>query len=175
MDGQVLEEVFQYFGRDVSGAREKYRQFIADGLAMGHRDDLMGGGLRRRKAIKDDSAERDHFDPRMLGSRMFVDNLLRNEVLREKINLSLPLSELIDRVCSLLNMEPEAVRRPSKVRSLAEARGLICYLAIRERGYKGSELGRELQLGPAGVSIAVRRGESLMRERPDVREKVLHQ
>jgi len=31
MDGQVLEEVFQHFGRDVSGAREKYRQCIADG------------------------------------------------------------------------------------------------------------------------------------------------
>ena len=71
MDGQMLEEVLQFFGRDISGARAKYRQFIADGLATGHRDDLIGGGLRRRKAIKDDSAERDHFDPRVLGSRVF--------------------------------------------------------------------------------------------------------
>jgi hypothetical protein len=175
MDGQVLEEVFQRFGQNVFSAREKYRQFIGDGLTTGHRDDLVGGGLKRRRGIKNDSAHRDHFDPRVLGSRVFIDNLLRNKMLREKINISLPLPELVDRVSSVLNLEPTAVRRPSKARPFAEARGIICYLAIRELGYKGLELEKELHLGPAGVSIAVRRGESLMRERPDFKEKVLSQ
>jgi putative transposase len=172
MDGQVLEEVLQRFGRTVFSARGKYRQFIADGLATGQRADLVGGGWKRSKGVKNDSAERDYLDPRVLGSGIFVDNLLRNEVLRGKIGVSLPLSELVDRVSLVLHVEPEAVRRPSKARPLAEARGIICYLAIRELGYKGLELSEELHLGPAGVSIAVRRGESLVRERPDLREKV---
>jgi hypothetical protein len=81
----------------------------------------------------------------MLGSRISVDNLLRNEVLREKINLSLPLPELIDRVSSVFNVEPGVVRQQSKARSLAEARVLICYPAIRELEYKGLELAKELQ------------------------------
>jgi len=75
MDGQVLEEVLQFFGENVFGPRGKYRRFIPDGLTTGHRDDLVGGGLRRGKAIKDDFAERYYFDPRVLGSGTFVDNL----------------------------------------------------------------------------------------------------
>jgi len=173
MDGQVLEEVLHHFGKNISRAREKYRQFIADGLTTGHRDDLVGRGLKRRKGIKNDSADRDHFDPRVLGSRTFIDSLQENKVLRERINISLPLSDLVDRVSSVLNLEPKAVRRPSKSRPLAEARGIICYFAVRELGYKGLELGKELHLGPAGVSIAVRRGEFVIRERPELKEKVL--
>ena len=87
----------------------------------------------------------------MLGSRTFVDTLLRDKVLHEKITLSLALSGLIDRVSSVLHVEPEALRRPSKARSLAEKRGLIYYCAIRELGYKGQELGKELRLGPVGM------------------------
>jgi hypothetical protein len=113
--------------------------------------------------------------PRVLGSRTVVDNLLRNEGLREKMDISLPLPELVERISSLLNVEFKAVRRPSKARSLAEARGFICYLAIRGLGYKDQELGKELRLGRARVSIAVRWEESLMRQRPDFREKVLYQ
>jgi REP element-mobilizing transposase RayT len=173
MHGQVLEEVLQHFGNNIYLAREKYNQFIADGLTTGHRDDLVGGGLRRGKGIKNDSAERDHFDLRVLGSRTFLNNLLKNEVLHEKIDISLPLSELIDRISSLLNVESKAVRRPSKAPPLAEARGIICYFAVRELGYKGLELGKELHLSPAGVSIAVRRGEFLIRERPELKQKVL--
>ena len=104
LDGQVLEEVFQRFGQNIFSAREKYRQFIADGLTTSHRADLVGGGSKRRRGTKNDSAHRDHFDPRVLGSRAFVDNLLRNKTLREKINISLPLPELVDRVSALFNL-----------------------------------------------------------------------
>jgi putative transposase len=175
MDGQVLGEVLRRFDQNVFSARENYRRFIADGLATGYREDFISNGLRRRREIQNDSAEPDHSDPRVLESRTFLDNLLKSKVLREKINIPLSLSELVDRVSSVLHLEPTAVRRPSKARPLAEARGIICYLAIRELGHKALALGKELHLGPSGVSIALRRGESLMRERPDFKEKVLSQ
>lgn len=57
---------------------------------------------------------------------------------------------------------------------LTEARGIICYLAVREMGYKGFEVGKEMHLGPAGVSIAVRRGEVLMRNNPGLKEKIMN-
>ena len=67
----MLEEVLPCFDRNVFGARGRYRQFIADGLTTGRRDDLAGGGLRRRKAIRDDPAGRDHFDSRVFGKPDF--------------------------------------------------------------------------------------------------------
>jgi hypothetical protein len=46
-------------------------------------------------------------------------------------------------------------------------------MAIRELGYMGLEVGKELNLGPAGVSIALRRGERILRERTEIKEKIL--
>jgi hypothetical protein len=40
-------------------------------------------------------------------------------------------------------------------------------------GYKGFELGKELNLGASGVSIALRRGESFLQERPGLKEGIL--
>ena len=65
------------------------------------------------------------------------------------------------------------IRQPSKIRSLSEARGIISYIWVRELGYRGLEVGRELNLGAAGVSVALRRGESILRERPGIKEEVL--
>jgi len=56
------------------------------------------------------------------------------------------LSQLIDRVGSLLNVSPEAIRRPSKARLPALARGLVCYLAVRKLKFKGMEVG-EIRAG----------------------------
>jgi len=53
---------------------------------------------------------------------------------------------------------PEMVRKPSKSRMPALARGIICQLAIFEFGYSGSEVGKYLYLGSSGVSLAAKRG-----------------
>jgi len=45
-------------------------------------------------------------------------------------------SEVIKKISSLLGIESEGVRRPSKNRAFAEVRGVICYAAIRELGPK---------------------------------------
>ena len=68
--------------------------------------------------------------------------------------------ELIGRVSSILGVDEKLIRQPSKIRSLAKARGIISYIGVRELGYRGLEVGQELNLGAAGVSVALRRGES---------------
>ena len=60
-------------------------------------------------------------------------------------------------------LDPDLVRRPSKSRAPAAARGLICHLAIYELGYTGSDVGKFHHLGPTGVSLASRRGEKLLK------------
>jgi hypothetical protein len=70
-------------------------------------------------------------------------------------------------------MESEEILRPSKIRRASAARGVVCYLAVRELGYRGFEVGGELRLGPAGVSLAIRRGELLFKERPNLKKEAL--
>jgi len=50
---------------------------------------------------------------------------------------------------------------------------MIWYVGIRELGYSGIELGRELNLGVSGVSRALGRIEAVFRERPEIKEKIL--
>jgi hypothetical protein len=83
------------------------------------------------------------------------------------------LARLLEVVSGLWDLAPEAVRRPSKTRSPAAARGIICHLAIFEFGYQGNEVGRFLHLGSSGVSLAARRGEKMMRADPAVLKRIM--
>ena len=157
LEGHATTEVLGYYGKGLSQARQNYRQFVADGIPAGRRGKFSGGGLKRSKQEGSDSFE--SFDERILGSGEFVDSLRREETLRPRIDVAIGLPELVNRVSEKLQIDPEKVRRPSKKRHLAEARGIVCYLAVRHLGYKGTDVGKELYLGPTGVSIAVRRGE----------------
>lgn len=172
-EGQQTAEILERFGAGVSVARRSYRQFVADGVSLGKRKELVGGGLRRdRRQETANETDGERFDPRVLGSGEFVDQLRESERLRERIG-TMSLTELIGRVCEHFRLTPEAVRHPSKARALAEARGVICYLAVRELGFRGQEVGRELYLGSAGVSIAIRRGERVVANVLGLKEHLL--
>lgn len=173
LDGQVVDEILQRFDQSVSRARVGYHRFVSEGLTMGRREDLVGSGFKGKRLAGENKEKCDDKDSRILGDKVFADSILRNRSLYERARISLPLPELVNRVSSLLSVDPHSIRRPSKARPLADARSVVCYLAIRELGYKGLELGRELNLGAAGVSIAVRRGESLLRDKPEFKEEIL--
>ena len=166
MDSQQVIEILERFGKNKSRARRNYHQFIADGIPAGRRRDLVGGGLRRSQEGKESTDEFECFDERVLGSGAFVESLIREEDLRNKIGKAVSIPELIARVSKVMEVEPEKVIHPSKTRRLAEARGYICYLGVRKLGYMGTEVGKELHLGPTGVSIAIRRGERSLKDNP---------
>lgn len=67
-------EILQMFAGKRQIARQKYRRFIADGVAMGKRNELVGGGLHRsRKFYGAEGFEA--YDERILGSGDFVKQL----------------------------------------------------------------------------------------------------
>ncbi len=173
LEGQVVSEVLEHFGADLSRARQRYRGFVEDGLKMGRREDFVGMESRDRGAREEDKGIEGHVDSRILGDHIFADGILKKRPLFEKGRITVSLGDMVERVSSVLRIDPLAVRQPSKIRSLAEARGIISYIGIRELGYKGFEVGRELNLSPGGVSIAMRRGELVLRRRPEIREEIL--
>ncbi len=173
MEGQQTGEILRRFSRGAVKGRELYRQFVADGSEQGRRDELIGGGLRRSQGDVSSAEEIESFDARVLGSGAFVESLRQQQGLQDKLDPGMSLSQLIARVGTLLNVAPEAIRRPSKARLPALARGLVCYLAVRKLKRKGIEVGKELCLGPSGVSLAIRRGEQFFAEHPEVVEQAL--
>jgi hypothetical protein len=81
MEGQSTDSVLGLFSKRLKTARENYHQFIADGLAMGNRPELVGGGLRRSQRESLASGKVESFDARILGGGDFVDELQRESPL----------------------------------------------------------------------------------------------
>jgi REP element-mobilizing transposase RayT len=160
--GQETDPILERFGKSVSTARRNYRQFVADGIMTGRRDDLVGGGLKRSQGERPNH-EYESFDERVLGGGDFVDRLKQDFNLRDKMRSVVTLAQLLAIVSAALMLDPDLVRRPSKSRAPAAARGIMCHLAIYEFGYTGSEVGKFLHLGPTGVSLAARRGEKILK------------
>jgi REP element-mobilizing transposase RayT len=170
-EGQEITEILLRFGKRINKARPAYRAFIADGIKAGQRAEFVGGGLKRSMALKGaDEKEWGNFDARILGSSNFVDSLQQHETLRDRLPLAMPLAELIRRVAASFDLPAEAVSRHGKARPTAEARGVVAYFAVRELGLRGIDVGKAINLTSAGVSIAVQRGEQLVREKPELKK-----
>jgi putative transposase len=84
-DGTEQKEILLRFGKNIEKARSCYRQFIADGVPAGRRNDLVGGGLKRSRVQSAEDEEWGNFDERILGSGEFVDSLQQSEHLRNRI------------------------------------------------------------------------------------------
>jgi REP element-mobilizing transposase RayT len=162
LGGQETEAILERFGKRVTTARQNYRQFVAVGIKAGRRDDLVGGGLKRSRGERQNH-EYESFDERVLGGGDFVDSLKVDFKLRDKMKSVVTLTQLLAIVSAALTLDPDLVRKPSKSRAPAAARGIMCHLAIYELGYTGSEVGKFLHLGPTGVSLASRRGEKILK------------
>lgn len=174
---QAVADVLGQFARRAGAAREKYRAFVADGIARGRRPDLVGGGLIRSlggwaavQELGQDESLRMKGDERILGESGFVLRVLadaeealeRSEELRRR---GIDLRRLAQRAADAFGVDPDNLLHPGKVRGLVAARSVFCYWAVRELGHTATALARELALTQAGVSISVRRGERIVRER----------
>ena len=172
LPGQVVDEAFNQFGTQLSDARKNYRQFVADGIAQGNREELVGGGLRRSEKGADMAGEFESFDDRVLGSSTFVEALRQDVKLNKKLPKTYTLSEIQKVVCKLFGVEADVILRRTRMSAASEARAIFCYIATRLFWIKGKEVGRFLAIGPAGVSRAITRGEQLLRDRQKLKTEI---
>ena len=170
--GQETEAVLERFGQTLDTAQGIYRQFVADGIKEGRRDELVGGGLKRSQGERTLN-EYESFDARVLGNGDFVDSLKQKELLRDKMKSTVTFTRLVAAVAMAMGLEADSVRKPSKSRLPALARGIICHLAIFEFGYLGSEVGKYLYLGSSGVSLAAKRGEKYLKAERAIRKQIV--
>jgi hypothetical protein len=171
-DWQNTEYVLSLFGDALRSARRSYGAFVAKGVSMGRRPDLVGGGLLRSiggwSKLKDlrDSGIRIKGDERILGSSDFVERVLKqaNEELEQKYRLQatgVDLEKLLIKVAQYYEIEPENLKTASKESAITKARTLLCYLAVRKLMIRCADVARALNISPATVSRATSRGAKL--------------
>lgn len=168
MEGQETAEVLARFGNTRKYSLSDYRQFVADGVPAGQRNDLIGGGLKRSQPDCLENREIAAFDERILGSGGFVEMLTQGANAGELKKPRLTLAELLDRVCALTGVPADRMQSPGKERAIARAKAIFCCLAVHEYGYTCTEAGKSVRIGSAGSSIAVRRGAELLKSNPEL-------
>jgi putative transposase len=164
--------VLKHFSDTIETARTLYRAFVEEGIAQGRRDDLTGGGLIRSNRGWRPSADSAHRkgDERILGGSDFVLEAIKaagqtweraHSLKKEDIDFA-AVNEYVGRLFSL---SPEEILLPGKYPNRVAARSTLCYFLVRELSLTVTAVAKTLGMSQPAVSIAVRRGEAIVKEK----------
>ncbi len=161
-------------GGRARAARSRDRAFVAAGLPLGRRPELVGGGLIRSlggwaagKALRPGDA-RLTGEERILGNATFgraaleasEDQLTWQEKVRRQ---GYYVEELGRKVAEVFGLAPDARFCPTQRPPLVAARNVLCYWAVWELRETTAAMARRLGLTQPAISTAVRRGEEIAR------------
>lgn len=167
LDGQKSDEILQMFAGKRAIARQKYRRFVADGVRMGKRSELVGGGLRRSRRFEETEGY-DAYDERILGSGDFVEQIWNETKADVAPESAMPFPELARKIARLFKVELTALLQGSRRKELIDARGALCFVATRKMGMNGAKVARALNISRSGVLVAARRGEEIYARIPEL-------
>ena len=173
---QDVEYVLGYFGETVRKARNAYLEYMKEGIELGRREELTGGGLIRSlggwsEAKKLRGMGKDHVmsDERILGDSDFVDSVLSQakEGYERQYDLKrrgYDLEMIAKRVAQICGVKVGEVFSKGRQKNKVKARGLLCYWAVKEAGISLRTLAKRLGISAPGVGYAVERGEAIAQE-----------
>jgi putative transposase len=171
----AAEQVLARFGKSMKASRIAYEAFVADGVADGKRNDLVGGGLFRSaggwSAVMSARSAGIFLksDERILGNSDFVDRILESadEEMERRMRYrhqGVDLDKLAEIVAEVLGVSPAELEAPGRQPHRVQARSLYCYWAARELGTTTTTLAKRFKLTQPAISLAVSRGERLVAE-----------
>mgnify|MGYP001358443554 CR=1 FL=1 len=167
---QAIVDVLSHFSERHDKARMHYHTFIADGLTMGKRRDLVGGGLRRSQGEDLSGEEIEVFDDRILGGGDFVNAVLDDDARKLHARQKISLDELERNVARKFDLPETGLRQRGRQNDRSRARALFCYLAVTKLNAKCSELAKRMNVGLSSVSRSVRRGGGIFLEEARLQE-----
>jgi REP element-mobilizing transposase RayT len=164
------------FGTQTKNSRRRYREFVEKGITAGRRPELVGGGLIRSaggwKMAKMMSKGQGRLkgDERILGDSDFVQNVLAecDETYDRKYRLrakGIDVDKLAKIVADMFELEPTQLLSSVGYRKVVQARSIFCYWAVRELGVTATALANRSGLTQPAISISVKRGERIAREK----------
>jgi len=171
---QAVTEVLGTFDQSLRTARQRYREFVADGISQGRRPELQGGGLRRSAGgwesltVLRRGREGWAFDERVLGSGSFVERVLRSlpaPATRSRAQVTASFLEVLAACAAEWGVTQAEVCGGSRRRVAAQARAAASYLGVCELGLPIAHIARILGVSPPVVRTGLARGAEMLRVR----------
>lgn len=161
---QNKKEVLNWFDSKKEQSLLKYKKFMQEGMKIGYRDELMGGGLRRsyggvNELIKE---KRMMYDDRVLGSSEYVEKVL-DEYTEEKEKYlrikNWTIEKVVNKICKKYDIKKNEIKRKGRDNKISKVKGLIAYSATEVIGINGMEVSRYFNVSRPAVSYLSRIGE----------------
>lgn len=137
--------VLRQFGKGKYLARREYRQFVLDGLPMGHQ--------KKYYEVK---------DQRYLGEEEFIDQIERIKTSAESALFAISLEDIVLEVVNQMAIARDRLYSLTRDRMGAYGRAIVAYLARKLTGSLVKDIARHFQREPMTMSEAVIKIESLM-------------
>lgn len=176
--------VLSQFDDDPTEARRRYQAFIDDGL-VSERSLVLSGHETQRvvREIASTLGDLNRPSGAIVGSEDFIEEVLSKtnktteRVVAKKTAPSRgappPIESLIDAICAVLGVEPEAFIESRNARRPALARRILTRIWVREYGEKQATLARHLHVASSIVSRWHTRAVSEALSHGDVYERVV--
>ncbi len=160
--------VLAWFGASERFARQAYHRYVAEGIPLGRRPNLVGGGLIRSlggwsevRAVRR-RGEPQMADPRVLGSGDFVERMLRAPELQHGTapSLAVRLTRAAARIrarCADAGITPEEIEGGGRRRQLSVLRGELAVEVVRSCGLPLADAARLLGISTSGIAKALQR------------------
>jgi len=173
---QITGELLERFGTNKLLAREKYGEFLSEGLKRPiNNDDIIGKGMRRIKeggweAVKSKSTPADSYaDERIAGSREFVEKVLKGVEEKERwrsrtAGKGWTAERIIDRAARQFGLKPADIMGNGKRPTQCHGRNLACKWLVDDLGMSEVEVARQLKVTQPTVSAGVRKGRLLEKD-----------
>ena len=152
---QDVEAVLGQFATRRREAMRRYERFVAEGVPLGRRPELTGGGLVRSHGGWSQvislrrKNERAASDERILGGGDFVERVLAqaHETIRQTLAWRgrVPgLVDLLEAIARRESVDPMRIRAGDRKHDAARARRILCQVAVKRLGYPGAAVARFL-------------------------------
>jgi REP element-mobilizing transposase RayT len=176
---QDTEYVLSFFGsgRD---RRKQYQSYLENGIALGRRPELVGGGLIRSQggwsevlALRS-RGEKQVSDQRILGDSEFAQEVISglDGLVKKNLRLSgqrINIDALAEKVCIKHNITPGELQSGSRRHDVVIARGALSWIAVRELGYSGADVARYLGVTTSCITRLVSKTKP-----PDLEDLIHH-
>lgn len=169
---QEISEVLGRFSPHPSKARAKYEQFIEEGLRMGKRTDLTGGGLIRSMGgvrnvmLSGRSKDRDAYDSRILGSGSFVQEIMKavevEETAQDRLRKKgVTLAQVAERVAEEFGLIKDILFKKDRTSRVSQAKSLFIHVGVEYLGHSNREMALLTKMGDGAATRARHRGDLL--------------
>ncbi len=163
LDWQARDYVLRWFGKKEKEATKNYRTYVQEGIAVGERPDLVGGGLIRSLGGWSNvismrrHGDRELSDQRILGSGDFVESVIKesDEIGKRQFPANKRqklIGKIIQEICDERDVNIEEIISGSRRRFVSETRRIIAGRLVNEYGTPISEVARRVGVTTSAVS-----------------------